>query len=152
MYSLYNGDLFVGFRYILPLRLQLSPILSYPIRTPSFLVPPSWVDWTRTLHQKGICFVALFILVVWLSSPSCRRFSWCVLFDTAPNTSLLSLLSHVGLSFRIPVGVFSFSCSLSHITILILNSIFPVRILVSLSYFFPPSPLRQHPRGKSTVC
>jgi len=70
----------------------------------SFLVRPLGLDWTSALHQKGIYFITRPLLVDWLSSPSYIPRFLGFLFDTTliPRSSLLS---HVGLSLRVPRSI-----------------------------------------------
>ncbi|KAF9790419.1 hypothetical protein BJ322DRAFT_387887 [Thelephora terrestris] len=73
--------------------------LFYRIRLPSLVsCSRSWVGLDPYIASKGICFIAPFIFVVWLSSPSHVIAFLGVLFDTTPipRSCLLSL---VGLSF-----------------------------------------------------
>jgi hypothetical protein len=70
----------------------------------SFLVRPLGLDWTSALHQKGICFIARPLLVDWLSSPSYIPRFLGFLFDTT-SIPRSSLLSHVGLSLRVPPSI-----------------------------------------------
>jgi hypothetical protein len=81
---LYNDGYFVGSRYILCL-FVFNHFLFYRIRLHSLVsCSQSWVGLDSHIASKGICFIAPFILVVWLSSPSHVIAFLGVLFDTTP--------------------------------------------------------------------